>query len=484
MDELIGGRYRRLSLIGAGGMGEVWLGEDTVLGRRVALKTLLAHALASDPRAAERLQREARLAARLDHPNAVTVHDVVTTDGHPCLVLQYVPGTTLAGLGRLDPHAAAARLRGVADALAEAHALGILHRDIKPANVLVDDRGRALLADFGIARDAVDTGLTGTGTFIGTPAYLPPEVAHGGPPTPAGDVYSLGATLFAVVEGRAPFDDGSGNALAVLSQVLTRPAPPPLRAGPLTGLITAMLSVDPARRPAAAQVAAALGSVEPSPVRPGPDDAPTVRVSATPPGGRGVDDAHATLLGALDHANAVTAGWSGDSGTWESLLVGELLPQLGEHDRVDLFVPTLVGVDGPRRAGLPRRVQRGLPRVRAGATIALADRLVSAWTTNERTLAHLSVTIHYDRIAGVRAAAVRDGDEVFHGVELLCDGFVWPLLSTNAPAPDAVRSLLHQLAGRAAGSVRPVWADDEVVGWDVTDAHGARHREPGWAGAG
>ena len=201
---MIAGRYSLDREIGRGGMGAVWLGRDEVLGRPVALKRigLLPGADRTD---LARAEREARLSARLNHPHVVSVFDFVVDadDDARWLVMEYVDGSTLAQLvrkkGRLSPDDAAPLLLQVADALVAAHAAGIVHRDVKPSNILVDPSGRVKLSDFGIARVTADPSLTQTGLVIGSPTYLAPEVATGGKGGEAGDVWSLGATLFYVL---------------------------------------------------------------------------------------------------------------------------------------------------------------------------------------------------------------------------------------------------------------------------------------------
>jgi serine/threonine protein kinase len=268
--EVIGGRYRLDRLLGEGAMGRVWLGHDLVIGRPVAVKQMLA--ASPDAEMVERAMREGRAAGRLHHQNAVTVFDLVTIDGLPSLIMEYVDGTTLAdrmARGPLSVAYTASIGSQVAAGLAAAHRLGIVHRDVKPANILIDGQGSAKLADFGIARVEENPGLTGTGLVIGTVAYLAPEVAEGGIAGPPADVWSLGATLYAVVEGR-PLFEGT-NAVAVITQLVTRPAPAAVLAGPMTGLLARMLARDPAARPTADQVrielAAAVTLPEPTVVR-------------------------------------------------------------------------------------------------------------------------------------------------------------------------------------------------------------------------
>jgi len=262
---LIGDRYRLVKPIATGGMGTVWEGWDERLQRRVAIKQLHPPQPGLDPQAArvaaERVLREARNAARLHHPHAVPVYDVVEDDGRPCLIMQYLPAQSLqqvlAARGPLDVPTVARIGSEVASALEAAHQVGIVHRDVKPGNVLIDGEGTAKLTDFGISHAAGDPSLTSTGLVTGTPAYLAPEVARGGPATPASDVFSLGAMLFTALEGISPFGDGQ-NAMATLHRAASGAMEPPRRSGALTQLLQRMLSVDPAQRPAMAEVARVL----------------------------------------------------------------------------------------------------------------------------------------------------------------------------------------------------------------------------------
>ncbi|MBV9920518.1 MAG: serine/threonine protein kinase [Pseudonocardia sp.] len=263
-DELAG-RYRLQELIGRGAMGEVWLAEDQLLHRTVAVKKLLAErATGDDPTHAERVMREARIAGRLSHPNAAAVHDLVVADGVPCVVMEYVKGQSLGARirerGPLPPPEAARIIADVAGALAAAHAAGIVHRDVKPDNVLIAEDGTAKLVDFGIAKAGEDAGLTQTGMTIGTPSYIAPEVARGGVPAPSADIWSLGTTLYTAVEGHPPFGGSNEGALAVLSRVVSDPIPPPQHAGALTPTIMRMLDRDPNRRPSATSVRTLLNA--------------------------------------------------------------------------------------------------------------------------------------------------------------------------------------------------------------------------------
>nr|MBA3311353.1 serine/threonine protein kinase [Nocardioidaceae bacterium] len=246
----IADRYRVIRAVGRGGMGTVWLCRDEVLGRDVAVKQIGALPGESAENTA-RAMREARSAAALNHKNAVSIFDVVDHDGKPWLVMEYVPSRTLTEVlnedGPLSPDRAARMGAQLAAALASAHGLGIIHRDVKPGNVLVGEGGLAKISDFGIARADYDDQLTQTGMMTGTPAYFSPELARGGDPSRAADVWALGATLFTAVEGRPPYESQS-NPLAMLSKIASEPVPRPTRAGALAPIITGMLDPDPANR--------------------------------------------------------------------------------------------------------------------------------------------------------------------------------------------------------------------------------------------
>ena len=254
-------------------MGVVWRAYDERLGRDVAVKRLHARA-GLDPAEAEvwshRAMREARITARLHHPHAVPVFDVVEHDGQPCLVMQYFPSRSLAELlaerGRMPVPEVARIGAEVASALAAAHRAGIVHRDVKPANVLIAPDGTARITDFGIAHALGDVSLTTTGMVTGTPAYLAPEVARGGDASPASDVFSLGSTLYTALEGRPPFGT-SENAMALLHLVASGDVVPPQHAGDLGPLLLRMLTADPASRPTMDEVAAQLSAPGTRPTR-------------------------------------------------------------------------------------------------------------------------------------------------------------------------------------------------------------------------
>ncbi|MBB6378807.1 serine/threonine protein kinase [Pseudonocardia eucalypti] len=267
-------RYRLEERIGAGSMGAVWRATDERLNRTVAVKQLLLRpgmpgfdtvAAAGYEEAKQRILREGRLAARLQHPHTIAVYDVVLHEEAPWLVMEYLSSRTLNELliaeAPVDPREVARIGAQIADGLAAAHAAGIVHRDIKPANVLIGHETAIVkITDFGVSRAADDVQLTRTGLIAGTPAYLAPEIARGQPPTPASDVFALGATLYTAVQGEPPFglDD---NAYALLYRVAAGKVTAPERAGTLTDPLMRMLHPDPAERPTAEQARAELSAV-------------------------------------------------------------------------------------------------------------------------------------------------------------------------------------------------------------------------------
>jgi predicted Ser/Thr protein kinase len=247
---VIAGRYTLEREIGRGGSGTVHLAHDEVLGRHVAIKRIGVMPGTTQAEVA-RAEREARIAAGLNHVNVVSVFDLVHEDDQHFLVMEYVDGQTLSQLvnasGPLDTLHAASLIGQVADALAEAHAAGIVHRDVKPSNVLVAEGTVAKLTDFGIARSQSDASLTQTGLVTGSPAYLAPEVASGGSSTTASDVWSLGATLYHCLSGRAPYEVGD-NVIGALYKIVHEDPPRLPASEPLAGLLEVMLVKDPGLR--------------------------------------------------------------------------------------------------------------------------------------------------------------------------------------------------------------------------------------------
>ncbi|MEV3857914.1 serine/threonine-protein kinase [Streptomyces sp. NPDC050095] len=271
---LVAGRYRLLSKLGHGGMGTVWRAKDETVDREVAVKEPRVPDHLPDRERAnafERMRREARAAARLDHPAVVNVHDVAVEDGQPWIVMEFVQGRSMGDAlkeGTLGVREAARIGLEVLGALEAAHAAGILHRDVKPDNVMLGRHDRVVLTDFGIAQIEGETNLTDTGGFVGSPEFIAPERVLGQRPGPASDLWSLGVVLYAATEGVSPFR--RSNTPATLQSVLNAtPAAPASAQGPLADAINGLLQKDPARRPNAAQVRALLErAAEPPAVAP------------------------------------------------------------------------------------------------------------------------------------------------------------------------------------------------------------------------
>ncbi|MER7287873.1 serine/threonine-protein kinase [Streptomyces lydicus] len=285
---LVGGRYRLEEALGGGGFGRVWRAHDRTLDVDVAVKEVWLPPATSETEHAQRLvraEREARNAAKLrSHPCVVAVHDVVIEDGAPWIVMELVEGANLAD--RLAEHgpmpvADVARIAGeLLEGLGAAHEAGIVHRDVKPTNVMLTRDGRALLADFGIAVHKGDTAVTTTGGLIGSLEYMAPERFDGVDSGGAGDLYSLGVTLYQALEGVSPFHHDTPT--ETLSAVVLGQAPVPQRAGRLGPLIAWLLDKDPANRPTVAQARAVIGGA-PSPQEHPGDLAELVK--AADPGG-------------------------------------------------------------------------------------------------------------------------------------------------------------------------------------------------------
>ncbi|MBW8738091.1 MAG: serine/threonine protein kinase [Streptomyces turgidiscabies] len=303
---LVGGRYRLTERIGSGGMGTVWRAQDELVEREVAVKQ---PRLPGDPRdaahqrIAHRLHREARAAARVDHPSAVSVHDVVVEDGLPWIVMELVRGESLHEMlqrGPLKPAESARIGLAVVGALRAAHSVGIVHRDVKPANVLLGAHGRVVLTDFGIAHIMGEESLTMSGEFVGSLEFIAPERMSGRGAGPSSDLWSLGVLLYAAVEGWSPFRRTTVE--STLAAILSAEPVQPQQAGPLGPLLVRLLMKDPAERPDADEAAAALEAVakgwplpkapereeltqtqEPSGITEFADDSGTVRLRADGP---------------------------------------------------------------------------------------------------------------------------------------------------------------------------------------------------------
>src|ERR1700758_2187103 len=278
---VIAGRYRLLAPIGRGAMGVVWRARDQLLDRDVAIKEVLISAMLSPQERAQAYQRtlrEAKTAARLNHPGVVTVYDVAEDEGRPWIIMQLVSAQSLDQVlstsGPLSPRRTAEMGRQLLAALSSAHAAGVLHRDVKPSNVLLGRDDHAVLTDFGIATFAGDTRLTQTGMVMGSPGFTAPERIRGEDATPASDLWSLGATLYAAVEGHGPFER-RGGAITTMSAIINEEAPVAPTAGalapglaalprpPPAPVLAALLRREPADRPDASAAARMIADVLP-----------------------------------------------------------------------------------------------------------------------------------------------------------------------------------------------------------------------------
>ncbi|GAA0270930.1 protein kinase domain-containing protein [Cryptosporangium japonicum] len=273
---VLAGRYRLVDQLGRGGMGTVWRAHDELLDRDVAVKEVLLPPGVDDETRddlMERTKREARAAARLSHPNVVTVFDVVEVEGRPWIVMELVKARGLNQIvrdeGPLVPERVAEIGVQLLNALGVAHASGIFHRDVKPSNVLVSDNGRVVLADFGIASVQGDPAMTRSGLILGSPSYIAPERARGLPAGPASDLWAVGATLYTAVEGRPPYDrDGI---VPILTAAAMEDPDPFVKAGPIAPVLTALLQREPSKRPSVEEARLALRQISLAALPPAPE---------------------------------------------------------------------------------------------------------------------------------------------------------------------------------------------------------------------
>ena len=348
-------------------MGVVWRARDQLLDRDVAVKEVqIAETLTEDERANayQRTLREAKTAARLNHPGVVTVYDVAEDGGAPWIVMQLVSAQSLdqvlAASGPLSPRRAAEVGRQLLSALSVAHAAGVMHRDVKPSNVLLGRDDRAVLTDFGIATFQGDPRLTQTGMVMGSPGFTAPERIRGEDASPASDLWSLGATLFAAVEGHGPYEK-RGGAITTMSAIINEDAPSAPTAGALGPVIAALLRREPSDRPDASTATRMITDVLPLlPSRTGAEPAgyvPTALAASSPPlppplpssgspagPGWGVPAEPPGLLAAAD----TQGGDPGAAGTAATTPQ----PVLGDAARFDAarFDPPVTEFDQPKRA--------------------------------------------------------------------------------------------------------------------------------------
>jgi serine/threonine protein kinase len=401
-NRLIVGRYRLSGELGRGGMGAVWRADDELLGREVAVKeVLLPPGLSDDARVAlcERALREARAAARLEHPAIIQVYDVVVDDERPWIVMRLVQGRSLDQVvradGPLSPRQAARIGLNVLDGLRAAHAEGILHRDVTPRNVLLGDDGRVVLTDFGIAAIAGATELTQTGAVVGAPGYISPERLRGESPGPESDLWSLGATLYLAVEGRPAYL--AETAAARAAKVLTGEPEPFRLAGPLEPVLKGLLAKEPAGRLSADLARRRLEHLATAPEPTAPE--PTVRPPERDTGRRDTEEQEAGRPGTPDDVtramperirNASPANrMTGGQRVGCALIVIVILAVLGVAEYPDLFLEEGRFSTTPSACGsVPAEL---VDRLAPGTSPAVSAEPVCVWSgpSSRRPLARL-----------------------------------------------------------------------------------------------
>ncbi|HEY6277850.1 MAG TPA: protein kinase [Streptosporangiaceae bacterium] len=455
---VVAGRYELLDRIGQGAMGTVWRARDLVLTRDVAIKEVRLPGLMPDEDRKvlrERTMREARVSAKLNHPGVVTVYDVIETGGTPWIVMELVAARSLERVlaqdGALPPRQVASIGVMLLGALASAHAAGIVHRDVKPGNVLITSDGRAVLTDFGIATLDGDPGLTQAGMVMGTPGFCAPERIRGEPASPASDLWSLGATLYAAVEGRGPFE-GHDSPMAVLASIV-HSDPPPVRAGGQLGtVIHSLMSKDPAQRPDAACAIRLLADVAAG-------NAETVAAASPHPGTR-----PAGLVSAVDStdptgfpASGGPAGTPGNGGPGMRGNGGPGTPGNGGASAPGHgFLPSPPLYTPGGTAQFPAGADAGWPGTEPGADIPAAAAPAADMTTQTAPGHPAGITPGVPA-GGVPAAAsfpANAGDAPFHAN------------AGEVPFPDGVGDVKFPVR---AGAVVPPWAGP---GWAGSPASG------------
>ena len=383
-------------------MGVVWLASDQLLHRDVAVKEILWPPLLEEKerKLRQRALREARTAARLDHPNIIRVYDVVEEDQRPWIVMQLARYPSLSEVvrddGPLPPGRAAHVGLGILAAITAAHAAGVLHRDVKPGNVLLGPEDQVVLTDFGMAIADGSPTLTTSNVLIGSPSYMAPERARGLPGTPAADLWSLGATLYAAVEGRPPFDrDGT---MAVLTAVVSAEPDPYRRAGPLQPTISGLLRKDPAERLNAVETERMLGRIAGQGLASatGLDEATPPLVERIPTalgGAAGHRDSRPAELRTQPQPPTASASGAGR----EPALIPGLAVRPDDHPGPPRPVPYL---PGDRSPGGPARWRRRLAITVAGLAVAIGAAAILVAATHPRAGRSASQSQHTGAAAG------------------------------------------------------------------------------------
>ena len=412
---VLDGRYRVISRLGSGGMADVYLAQDTLLGRQVALK-LLHHRFSQDQEFVERFRREASSAAGLSHPNVVSVFDRGEWDDTYYIAMEYLPGRSLKAVlrehGRLSPDDAIDITIQILLALGFAHKRGIIHRDIKPHNVILDAEGRAKVTDFGIAR-AGASDMTMTGSIMGTAQYLSPEQAQGYAVSEASDIYAVGVVLYELLTGGVPFEGESAVTIA-LKQVSVEPTPPsqrnPLVSPALDAVVMRAMAKDPAARFASAdELIAALQQARagiapaPAPIANGAPPTAALLVPPLPPGGDGLPgDPDAAIA---DAAKRRRAGWIAAGVAGLAIIAAVLLLLLLPSKSGSVTVPDVTGQT--EAAAVTTLKREGLtPVVSVTANAHVASGQVIGTTPPRGTIVHKGARVSVFVSSGAESVAV------------------------------------------------------------------------------
>lgn len=460
---MLNGRYRLVYQLGTGGMGSVWLADDQLLERSVALKELLpGTGQAGQPARRARAVQEARAMARVRHPAIVPIHDVFFIKEDPWIVMDYISGPSLSDMikqGTLDERSIARIGLSVLHGLAAVHRAGVVHRDVKPANILVADDGSIFLVDFGIARIAGDTSLTGQ-SIVGTPDFLAPErLREGHQVGPAADIWALGVTFYLALEGYSPFwRESESGWQAILLAILSEPPRPPVHGGPLADITLRMLSKDPERRANADQILAVLESIV---------QAPPLATSARPP--EAIESAGPAAPHQPTRPLADPGPEPSRGRRWRDPAARQAPPQgapAGDQPaRVRPLAPPQGAEDAPRRSAAPRP-----PAVLAPAPAVRADRGAAAAGNGRHSrfaeARDMIRNVGTDTgVAMLLAMSEADAARILADCPPKLCGDLLQGISVARPATalTILRTLRSQAAGRAFAYLRPQTASSLVA---------------------